>query len=282
MSFDIFLSDPPSPPGRLSVLDWSPEWAKMKWEPPESDGGAAITHYVIEMMEKTLGSWQTGDSVLVENLEHVNNGMLGGVCHGLVEGLAYTFRVKAVNKGGPSLPSLPSQPEIIAKNRSSMHDQSVFKYTANSHFVVCPFVDKPGMYDITVKKGRPIVYDINVGGEPSPRITWHRDGKVLYPEYGILKIEEFRRGQVYTVINAVLSVEASQRERDKGQYTIRLESSSGIVESHGYVNVLDVPGPPRYVLVCVKNGAIAFHCSQEFHCGQSFFQLREFLLVSTA
>ena len=43
-------------------------------------------------------------------------GMIKGKQEGLVEGCEYQFRIRAVNKGGPSNPSPPSVP-MIAKTR---------------------------------------------------------------------------------------------------------------------------------------------------------------------
>jgi len=43
-------------------------------------------------------------------------GLIRGKQDGLVEGCEYQFRVRAVNKGGPSKPSPPSIP-MIAKTR---------------------------------------------------------------------------------------------------------------------------------------------------------------------
>ena len=39
-------------------------------------------------------------------------------------------------------------------------------------------------------------------------------------------------------------IDQSDRSRDTGQYKIVLESPSGICQASGFVNVLDVPGPP--------------------------------------
>ena len=47
--------DEPSQPGRPNILDWGPNHCDLSWAPPESDGGSAITHYVIELKVKRPG-----------------------------------------------------------------------------------------------------------------------------------------------------------------------------------------------------------------------------------
>jgi len=37
--------------------------------PPESDGGAPITHYVIEMKEKNMGHWIEGKSLTIKEVQ---------------------------------------------------------------------------------------------------------------------------------------------------------------------------------------------------------------------
>ena len=50
---DIWIKDPwdePSPPGKPNIEDWGPDRCDLSWIPPETDGGAEITHYDIEFM----------------------------------------------------------------------------------------------------------------------------------------------------------------------------------------------------------------------------------------
>ena len=61
--------------------------------------------------------WEKGVTIPAKQLRNVG-GMLHGTCPGLVEGNEYVFRIKAVNKGGPSLPS-PQSESMIAKTRFS-------------------------------------------------------------------------------------------------------------------------------------------------------------------
>ena len=120
------------------------------------------------------------------------------------------------------------------------------------------------MHDITVKKGRPITYDICFGGEPAPKIVWLRNSKTLTTSYqDELKIEQTARSNgVYSQINATLSIAKSQRERDMGLYAIRLENATGTVEATGFVNVLDVPGAPReFAVKSISPDRIAFSWS---------------------
>ena len=53
---DIWIKDPwdePTPPGKPNIEDWGPDRCGLSWAPPESDGGAVITHYEIEFMVRT-------------------------------------------------------------------------------------------------------------------------------------------------------------------------------------------------------------------------------------
>lgn len=83
----------------------------MKWEPPKSDGGRPIEHYVIEMLNKYQPDW-------VELMPTETNACEFKV-PGLKERMAYQFRVRAVNKAGKSPPSQPTENHICRhRNRN--------------------------------------------------------------------------------------------------------------------------------------------------------------------
>merc|ERR1711963_596319 len=153
-------------------------------------------------------------------------GMIKGKQEGLVEGCEYQFRIRAVNKGGPSNPSPPSVP-MIAKTR-----------------FLPPHLKGDGMYDITIKKGRPIRYDLWFGGEPAPSVEWIREGRTLGTDEN-MSIELYAKNSIYTERNTVLNIPKSDRDRDTGIYTIRLTCEAGTFEASANVNVLDVPLKPR-------------------------------------
>ena len=152
-------------------------------------------------------------------------------------------------------------------------------YTIFITSTVEPFVKQPGMHDITVKKGRSFCFDLWFGGEPAPTNTWLRKDKPLFHDSETLTLELYSKKVVYNIFstsvsgieiffpvkltciifyskkgpyterNAILTVPKSDRLRDTGKYTFLLESSSGVCESSGFVNVLDVPGPPKDFVV---------------------------------
>jgi len=227
---DILMKDPwdePDPCGKPNIVDWSPNHADLTWDPPESDGGAPITHYIIEQKEKNMGQWVEGKVLTLKEVEALGNKIKGKI-DGLVEGCEYQFRVKAVNKGGPSKPGPPSD-SMIAKHR-----------------FIPPHLLGDGIYDITLKKGRPIRYDLWFGGEPAPSCEWIRNGRTLTNDDNT-SIELYSKNSIYTEKNTVLSIPKADRARDTGKYTIKLVCEAGTFEATGNVNVLDVPSKPRAI-----------------------------------
>ena len=93
------------PGGPLNVSDVTKKSCLLAWKPPADNGGYQITHYEVEKMDMTIGSWLPVKSVKSMSLEVSN----------LVEGRAYKFLVRAVNQIGDS-PDLETEGEIVAKN----------------------------------------------------------------------------------------------------------------------------------------------------------------------
>lgn len=209
---DILIKDPwdaPSQPGRPNVLDWGPEHCDLSWAPPESDGGAKITHYVIEKKENDMKEFVVGRILTVTEVRD-KGGLIHGTCNGLVEGCQYQFRVKAVNLGSTGLwnysPASPHSDTMTAKTRY---------IRAN--------IRQPGMHDIEVKAGKTFRYDIWFTGEPEPTVTWEREGVVLVTEDRVT-VDLFSKNGVYVEKNSVLTVTKAVRKEDTGHYKIRFQN----------------------------------------------------------
>lgn len=198
-------------PGKPQITDWSASFCDLKWRAPEDDGGAPITSYIIEKKDPNTGKWQkASETNTPECKARVND---------LIEGKKYQFRVKAVNKAGPSKPSEPTD-QITAKDRFAP-----------------PKIDRTHIKDVTIKAGQPIRYDIKVSGEPPATKAWlHNKARLNTDDtdYNI-DIESYR---------TKLAVPFAKRLHS-GKYTLKAENESGHDEASFEVIVLDKPGTPE-------------------------------------
>ena len=93
--------DVPGQPGQPEVTEITAETAVLTWSPPDSDGGDAISNYVVEMRCAGDRKWSKVKKDVVDTTFTVT---------GLSEETEYEFRVTAENKGGLGAPSAPSAP----------------------------------------------------------------------------------------------------------------------------------------------------------------------------
>ena len=70
---------------------------------------------------------------------------------------------------------------------------------------VPPHIIGDGIHDLTVKKGRPIRYDLWFGGEPAPSVEWIRDGRTLGSDEN-MSLELYAKNTIYTERNTVLNI----------------------------------------------------------------------------
>ena len=97
--------DSPGPCGKLTVSRVTEEKCTLAWSLPQEDGGAEITHYIVEKRETSRVVW----SMVSENLEECIIKTTK-----IIKGNEYIFRVRAVNKYGIG-DALESHP-VIARN----------------------------------------------------------------------------------------------------------------------------------------------------------------------
>lgn len=90
----------------MTVSDITKDSAIVKWSPPESDGGAEIMGYNIEIKPSTSGVWQQ-QTTLVKTTDFTLTE--------LKTFEKYKVRITAVNKAGPGDWSEPSE-EFTAKD----------------------------------------------------------------------------------------------------------------------------------------------------------------------
>ena len=102
---EICIKDPwgpPSAPGTPNILDWGPDFCDVSFAIPETDGGAKISHYQVEMKENKMENFTIGPVFTVKEVQE-KKGMILAKIRNLTEGYQYQFRVKAVNLGSTGL-----------------------------------------------------------------------------------------------------------------------------------------------------------------------------------
>lgn len=206
--------DEPDKPTNLEATDWDKDHIDLKWNPPMNDGGAPITSYVVEKKDK-YGEWEKAVEIPAYGPSDVPVRATVGE---LVEGQPYEFRVRAINKAGPSEPSNQT-PVIFAKPRN-----------------MAPKIDRTNLVNIKVKAGQNFGFDVKVSGEPAPKTRWLLNSRDVKTSDRV-KIKDVD-------YNTNFSVRMATRE-ESGKYQLIAENINGKDVAYVQVTVLDKPGTPE-------------------------------------
>lgn len=200
----------PDAPGKPDFKDWAKDHAVITWKAPESDGGAPITGYIIEKKDNNTTKWTKALETKTPKCE--------ARIPDLVEGQKYQFRVKAVNKAGPSKPSQASD-TLLAKDRFA-----------------APKIDRTNLKDMTIKAGQHLRLDVKISGEPPPTKTWFiNKARVENRDDVNVDAEDYRTKLFVPVLSRAHS----------GNYVIKAENESGRDEAAIVITVLDKPSKPE-------------------------------------
>lgn len=196
-------------PGTPEIVDWDKDHADLEWTAPLNDGGAPIEKYVIEK-KLANGDWEYAEEVPADKTSATVNHLKAGS--------TYQFRVKAINKAGASTPSDPSR-SMVAKPRN-----------------LPPKIDREALMEIRVKAGGEIEFNVNVEGEPNPKIVW------LINETPLVSSD---RTKIDNSVNNNTKLKTTNATRiDSGVYKIVATNENGKDEAEVNVVVLDVPSEP--------------------------------------
>ncbi|KAM3957310.1 projectin protein bent isoform 8-T9 [Aphomia sociella] len=197
-------------PGTPKIKDFDKDFVELEWTRPESDGGAPITGYVIEKKDRFSPDW--------EECAQIEGDVTTGKVPDLIEGNTYEFRVRAVNKAGPGVPSDGTAPHLARPKN------------------LPPKIDRNFMFNIKVKSGQNFELDVPVAGEPTPTKEWqHGDNIVMNTDR--VKLVKDAHSTKFRVIDA--------KRADSGTYTLKAKNINGTDTATVKVLVLDVPLPPE-------------------------------------
>uniref|UniRef100_A0A1A9V0P1 Twitchin n=1 Tax=Glossina austeni TaxID=7395 RepID=A0A1A9V0P1_GLOAU len=202
--------DVPSKPGKPKIDDYNEHMVKLVWEPSNYDGGAPITNYIVEKKDKFSTIW---DEVLTTDCP-----LTQATVEKLIEGNVYQFRVRAVNKAGPSEPSDSSESHL-AKPRN-----------------LKPSINREHMKKLKMRAGQTVKFDVDVKGEPEPTLSWAFKEKELLGT-GQIRLENNDHNTKLSILNST--------RQNSGIYRLKAENVNGVDEAEVEVIILDRPGKPE-------------------------------------
>ena len=251
-----FELDPPAQPYNINIVDYDKKWVKLEWCVAP---GPRAQRFVVEKSETFLipkdddeeeaqvEEGEEGESKPKmiagvpmeppkprdpnkhqEYIEYNSGWMVAGTTDDdmpeikiddLQEGYKYQFRVKAVNRAGPSYPS-ESTDEIVAKTRKQK-----------------PVVDRSGMpKEVALPRGENLVLRVKVQGEPITDKAWFW-GRREIKSSATVNIESSDYASKLTVLNL--------ERADTGSFSFRAENDHGSAECTTEINVMVPPGKPK-------------------------------------
>uniref|UniRef100_A0A3Q3XBM3 Titin n=1 Tax=Mola mola TaxID=94237 RepID=A0A3Q3XBM3_MOLML len=211
---NVRVLDSPSAPANLEVKDVKKDSVSISWETPLIDGGAKISHYIIEKREEVRKAFTSVCSNCIRNSYKVDN---------LQEGCLYYFRVMAVNEFGTGLPAVTAESVKVADVPSPPGKITLSDLSCSGGRLSWERPDHDG--------GSKITY-ANICGRPNPTVFWLKNGRNIGTK-GRVEITA-------TKTHTSLLIRESVR-KDSGQYTLTLQNTSGTTSRVITCKVLDRP-----------------------------------------
>lgn len=99
-----------------------------------------------------------------------------------------------------------------------------------------PLIDRTNLKPLTIKSGLVVNLDINVAGEPPPKITWFYDGKELTSNDEITIDSSDYKTKFFI---------SKAKRKQSGKYTIVAKNEVGEDTADLEINILGKPGTPK-------------------------------------
>lgn len=221
---------PPGEAGKPEIADFDEKSVKLKFKPPRSDGGAPVTHYIIEAKDKNLPSAGWREIAVTDSPKPEAE------VDGLREGQTLQFRVRAVNEAGVGEPSEASEAHLVRPKNAA---PQIIRDTLKK--------------DIRTDLHSTLRVEVEYKGEPEPTIEFYlkprkRKGKPEAPT-------ETEFGNKFTVGNWNRNEPAADALQYSGHFVIdRTERNYGgeltiVVRNENGVDsetiALKIIGPPK-------------------------------------
>jgi Fibronectin type III domain/Immunoglobulin I-set domain len=229
----------PGEAGKPEITDFDEKSVKLKFKPPRNDGGAPVTHYIIEAKDKNSpsGGWK--------EIAVTDSPKPEAEVEGLREGQTLQFRVRAVNDAGVGEPGDASEAHLVrAKNSPPqiIRDSLKKEIKSDLHSSLKIDIEFKGEPEPTVefflkprkRKGKPEAPTETEYGNSFTVGTWHRNE----PAADALQYSGF-----FTV---------DKMERNfSGELTIVVKNENGLDSEKISIRILGPPKSPRGPLEAV-------------------------------
>lgn len=229
----------PGEAGKPEITDFDEKSVKLKFKAPRNDGGAPVTHYIIEAKDKNSpsGGWK--------EIAVTDSPKPEAEVEGLREGQTLQFRVRAVNDAGVGEPGEASEAHLVrAKNSPPqiIRDSLKKEIKSDLHSSLKIDIEFKGEPEPTVefflkprkRKGKPEAPTETEYGNSFTVGTWHRNE----PAADALQYSGF-----FTV---------DKMERNfSGELTIVVKNENGLDSEKISIRILGPPKSPRGPLEAV-------------------------------
>uniref|UniRef100_A0A3B4Y894 Titin n=1 Tax=Seriola lalandi dorsalis TaxID=1841481 RepID=A0A3B4Y894_SERLL len=272
---NVRVLDSPSAPINLEVKDVKRNSVSLSWEPPLIDGGAKISHYIVEKREQKRMAFTSvclpastdqvkvseaplppGKIVLVDVTRHTVTLSWEKPDHD--GGSKITNYIVEMQPKGDDKWTVCSEVKALEATIEGLvtgeeYSFRVFAVNDKGKSDAKPLAAPVVVKDITVepiinllfntysvKAGDDLKIDVPFKGRPQPEVSWKKDGQVLK--------QTTRVNVLNSKTSSKITIKDATKE-DVGKYEITLTNSVGTKTAEISVIILDKPGSPSNIKV---------------------------------
>lgn len=230
---------PPDEAGKPEIVDFDEKMVKLKFKPPRNDGGAPVTHYIIEAKDKAFPSAGWKEVAVTDSPKPEAE------VDGLREGQTLQFRVRAVNDAGPGEAGEASEAHLVRpKNAPPQIMRDHFKK------------------DAKVELATQFRLDVEYKGEPEPEIEFYlkprkKKNKPLAPtetewgnKFDVGKWNRIEPASDSLTYSGYLSIDRMERTYS-GEITVVIKNINGQDAEAISIKLIGPPKSPRGPLEAV-------------------------------
>uniref|UniRef100_A0A8C9ZCV2 Titin n=1 Tax=Sander lucioperca TaxID=283035 RepID=A0A8C9ZCV2_SANLU len=239
---NVRVLDSPSTPTNLVVKDVKRTSVSLSWEPPLIDGGAKISHYIVEQREQKRMAFTSVCLPASTDQVKVAEAPLPPGKVVLVDVTRHTVTLsweKPDHDGGSKITNfiVEMQPKGDDKwtvcSEVKALEATIGGLTSGEEYSFRVFaVNDKGKSDAKPLATPVVVKDI------TPEVSWKKDGQVL---------KQTTRVNVLTSKTSSKIIIKEATKEDKGNYEITLTNSLATKTAVVHVVILDKPGPPSNI-----------------------------------